>query len=85
MAAALLFAACDSKNEVPVVEVTMSSFGFYADANTGVIKSDILVENPSTDISIVLPYGVSEDALKSLVPSVEVAECGGVRVDDAGV
>lgn len=58
MAAALLFAACDSKNEVPVVEVTMSSFGFYADANTGVIKSDILVENPSTDISIVLPYGV---------------------------
>lgn len=85
MAAALLFAACDSKNEVPVVEVTMSSFGFYADANTGVIKSDILVENPSTDISIVLPYGVSEDALKSLVPSFEVTEGAVVTVDDAVV
>ncbi|MGM9768243.1 MAG: hypothetical protein ACI3Z0_07265 [Candidatus Cryptobacteroides sp.] len=84
-AAAFLFAACDSEKEVPVVEVTMSSFGFYAGTNAGVLKSDIEVENPSTDISIVLPYGVPEDALKTLVPSFEVTEGAVVTVDDVVV
>ena len=57
-AAAFLFAACNSEKEIPVVEVNMTSFGFYAENNPDVLKSDFTVENPSSEISIVLPYGL---------------------------
>ena len=81
-AAAFLFAACNSEKEIPVVEVNMTSFGFYAENNPDVLKSDFTVENPSSEISIVLPYGLPEEALKSLVPSFEVTEGAVVTVDE---
>ena len=85
-AAAMMLAACQPEEEkIPVVDVTMSSFGFYAETNPEALKADFVVSNPSSQISIVLPYGTPEDALTSLVPSFEVTEGATVTVEETEV
>jgi len=79
--AACAFACKPAEEEVPVVEVTMSSFGFTAEKNA-VLKSDVTVENPSSAISVTLPYGTDEEALKSLVPTFTVTEGAAVTVGE---
>ncbi len=84
-AAAFAFAACTPEEKVvPVVDVTMSSFGFYAVTNDA-LKSDFVVENPSDNIRIVLPYGTEDETLKSLVPTFAVTEGAAVTVDGTDV
>lgn len=84
-AAAFAFAACTPEEKVvPVVDVTMSSFGFYAVTNDA-LKSDFVVENPSENIRIVLPYGTEDETLKSLVPTFVVTDGAVVTVDGEAV
>lgn len=81
--AAMMLAACQPEEEkIPVVDVTMSSFGFYAETNPEALKADYVVADPSSQISIVLPYGTPEEALKSLVPTFEVTEGATVTVEE---
>ncbi len=82
VAAALCAFACKpAEEEVPVVEVKLSSFGFTAGKNAA-LKSDITVENPSSAVSIVLPYGTEEEAVKSLIPTFTVTEGATVTVGE---
>ena len=76
-AAAMMLAACQPEEEkIPVVDVTMSSFGFYAETNPEALKADFVVAEPSSQISIVLPYGTPEDALKMK----ELTNCDGIMI-----
>lgn len=84
-AAAVLCAfACKPVDEVPVVEVNLSSFGFSAEKNAA-LKADVFVENPSSSVNITLPYGTDEEALKTLVPTFTVTEGATVTVNDSAV
>ena len=84
-AAAMMLAACQPEEEkIPVVDVTMSSFGFYAETNPEALKADFVVAEPSSQISIVLPYGTPEDALKIMqmgaadLVNIKLMKCGGL-------
>lgn len=85
-AAAVLctFACSKPVEEVPVVEVNLSSFGFSVEKNAA-LKADVFVENPSSSVSITLPYGTEEDALKNLVPTFTVTEGATVTVEESEV
>ena len=80
-AAACAFACKPAEEEVPVVDVTMSSFAFTAEKNAA-LKSDITVEKPSSAVSVVLPYGTEDEVLKSLIPTFTVTEGATVTVGE---
>lgn len=68
----------DATDPVLPAEVGMTSFGFYANDNSGVLLSDYVIENiTSTEISISLP---NETDLSSLVASFTTTEGDVVKV-----
>lgn len=68
----------DSTETPPPAEVGMSSFGFYANDNPGVLLNDYVIDNiTGTDISISLP---NETDLTNLVASFTTTDGDVVRV-----
>lgn len=84
LASAALLAACDKNKEEEVIPVSFSSFGFRAEDNAGVLKSDYIEENITSDvISFTLPYGTDPEAVKAMVPTFVVTEGASVNKADA--
>lgn len=75
------FASCTKVPEIPVVDVAMSSFGFEKEFNSA-LKADYIVETPTSAFTVAFPYGISEDAVKALIPTFSVTEGATVTVDD---
>lgn len=84
IAGAALLSACDKNKEDEIIPVSFSSFGFYTENNAGVLKSDYVSEEiTSESLSFTLPYGTDPDAVKSLVPSFTATEGASVNLADA--
>ena len=76
------------KNEPSKEEksVAMTSFGFYSEDNPGVLNSDVLLEGiSSASLTVRLPFGTSNEALKTLVPRFVTTEGASVIVGEKTV
>ncbi len=86
LAGAALLTACKKEKGNDVIPVSFSSFGFTAVANANYLKTDNIIENPTSEaLSFTLPYGTDPDAVSKLVPSFVVTEGASVSVGDAEV
>lgn len=80
MASCLAFYGCKEKQPQPEPEpgpvyetVSFKAFGFIASQNQGVFLSDDVIDSPNPGkLEFVLPFGIADDALKSLVPYFEL-------------
>ncbi len=86
LAGAALLTACKKEKGNDVIPVSFSSFGFTAADNSSYLKTDNIIENPTSEaLSFTLPYGTDPEAVTKLVPSFVATEGASVSVADAEV
>lgn len=86
-AASFALASCEKTPEPVYDPITMTEFALMAENNPALGEDIVVTPDQTTKaISIVLPYSVPTEALKSLVPSFTLSEAEGVaKVGEAEV